>query len=297
MIGTYSSPQAFRRALEDRRKSTSLRDGTDLMRLRRRVAFERLLARLFAHPEPPWLLKGGFALELRFACSARSTVDLDLSVPAPLPLQLAATTERSPQRLVPLFDSLQRAAGVDLQDGFSFLLHQPTRELMGAPGGGFRSSVVARLAGRTFAQFHLDVGLGDALVGQPDLLEGGQLLAFAGLSPVRVAAVPVAQQFAEKIHAYTRQWADRENTRVKDLVDLVLLIQSGLLQSEQAIRALQVTFSSRGQPIPQSPLPRPPLAWAAPYAALAAELDLPTRTLDQAYLYLVAYWTQLRLPA
>ena len=43
------------------------------MRDRKRVAFDRLLARLAATAPDRWLLKGGFALDLRLAERARST--------------------------------------------------------------------------------------------------------------------------------------------------------------------------------------------------------------------------------
>jgi hypothetical protein len=47
--------------------------------MRRKVAFDRLLCRLFANPDAPWLLKGGYAMELRIE-SARTTRDIDLAV-------------------------------------------------------------------------------------------------------------------------------------------------------------------------------------------------------------------------
>jgi len=47
------------------------------------VGFERLLDDSLPEMIPPWLLKGGYALELRFRDRARSTLDLDLSVPDP----------------------------------------------------------------------------------------------------------------------------------------------------------------------------------------------------------------------
>ena len=75
----YTSARAFRTALEERLKRTSITEHTDLNRLRRQVSFDRLLARLFREESPPWVLKGGYALELRFK-DARSTVDIDLTV-------------------------------------------------------------------------------------------------------------------------------------------------------------------------------------------------------------------------
>lgn len=63
---TYTTAGAFRRALEERLKKMSVADQVDPNRLRRQVSFDRLLARLFQEEPPPWVLKGGYALELRF---------------------------------------------------------------------------------------------------------------------------------------------------------------------------------------------------------------------------------------
>jgi hypothetical protein len=69
------------KALEERLKRASLTDRIDPNRLRRQVSFDRLLARLFREEPAPWVLKGGYALELRFK-AARSTVDIDLTLAA-----------------------------------------------------------------------------------------------------------------------------------------------------------------------------------------------------------------------
>lgn len=45
---SYSTAFAFRRALEDRLNAASKAEGVDLQRMRRQVAFDRLLVRLFA---------------------------------------------------------------------------------------------------------------------------------------------------------------------------------------------------------------------------------------------------------
>ncbi len=79
---TYATAAAFRRALEDRLQDIARREGVDLQRLRRQVAFDRLLARLFQGGEPRtllWVLKGGYAMELRIK-AARTTKDVDLTM-------------------------------------------------------------------------------------------------------------------------------------------------------------------------------------------------------------------------
>jgi hypothetical protein len=62
----YTTAGALRTALETRLLERSRRDAVDLHRLRRQVAFDRLLARMFDANLPGrdgWVLKGGYALE------------------------------------------------------------------------------------------------------------------------------------------------------------------------------------------------------------------------------------------
>lgn len=295
MIGPYDTPQAFRTALEARLRNIARQQGTDLQRVQRRVAFERLLARLFAGEDPPWLLKGGYALELRLRDRARSTLDLDLSVPDPERLLLPAAGGEVVRLAMQVHEHLQIVAGRDLDDGFQFLVQLPRRASM--PGDGIRCTVEARLAGRAFGRFHLDVGFGDAVLDPPEWVAGSGLLDFAGIPAAQVALYPAAQQFAEKIHAYTFPWQDRDNTRVKDLVDLVLLIHSRQVDPKRAQRALGATFKTRGtHPLPTR-LPEAPGDWAEPYADLARQLRLPALTLQEAYAYLADYWNEWELSA
>ena len=76
----FTTAGAFRQSLEERLKQLAKNQESDLSRLRRRVAFERLLARLFTEENPRWLLKGGYAIELRIQEVARATKDIDLSM-------------------------------------------------------------------------------------------------------------------------------------------------------------------------------------------------------------------------
>ena len=55
----YATASAFRRALEDRLQDIAGTESVDLQRLRRQVAFDRLLGRLF-HAAQPRALPGPF---------------------------------------------------------------------------------------------------------------------------------------------------------------------------------------------------------------------------------------------
>src|SRR5713226_3432677 len=59
----YLSAAGFRRALEDRLQQRARKTGEPLMRLRKGVAFQRLLARLMLIAPDSWMLKGGLALD------------------------------------------------------------------------------------------------------------------------------------------------------------------------------------------------------------------------------------------
>jgi nucleotidyltransferase AbiEii toxin of type IV toxin-antitoxin system len=74
----YRDAAAFRQALEQRLKARAGGDGARLSQDRKRVVFARLLARLVAAAPDRWLLKGGFALDLRLFQRARATKDVDL---------------------------------------------------------------------------------------------------------------------------------------------------------------------------------------------------------------------------
>jgi hypothetical protein len=98
----------------DTLKRASLTDQIDPNRLRRQVSFDRLLARLFREESPPWVLKGGYALELRFK-AARSTVDIDLTV------QRVEASARGDQNQI-VREMLQSAADISLGDWFEFVV-------------------------------------------------------------------------------------------------------------------------------------------------------------------------------
>lgn len=263
-MNRYKTPTALRRALEDRLLAAVRRDGGDIQRMRRQAAFDRLLCRLFYEPDAPWLLKGGYAMELRIR-AARTTRDVDLAI-RNLP------TEKWND--VAILGLLERAVSVDIQDGFEFAIGAPMMDLDAAPYGGSRFPVEAQMAGRRFANFHLDVSAGDVLREPFEILEGQDWLGFAGIAKAEVRAISHEEQFAEKLHAYTVPRTGRRNTRVKDLVDMVLLLDSGKMNPTRLRENIKATFRRRGtHEVPQSLLP-PQEDWTAPFSALAVECGL-----------------------
>jgi hypothetical protein len=275
VIKQFKTADAFKKALEDHLRRRANQHNIPLSTMQLKFVIERLLARLFRKPNPPWLLKGGFAMDLRFRPRARTTKDVDLSVSLVTGME-GPNTEQ-------LRELLQEAVDVDLGDYLSYRIGTVKKELTNAPGGGGRFPCEVVFVGKIYARFHIDVGFGDAVVGTPDPLTGEDLLDFIGVSPAMVLAIPKPQQFAEKIHAYTFPWGDRLNTRTKDLVDLVLLIERGGLNGIEVREAIAATFATRGtHPIPTE-LNSPPLEWKDEFIKLASEAKISTTD------YLVAF--------
>jgi predicted ATP-dependent Lon-type protease len=95
-----------------------------------------------------------------------------------------------------------------------------------------------------------------------------------GRDMIATDPLPREQQFAEKLHAYTLPRHGAANTRVRDLVDMVLLVKSGTLSNDKVAEAIRVTFDRRKTHALPNTLPVPPAEWQKPYQALARECGL-----------------------
>ncbi len=268
MTRRYTTPAAFKEALEHRLRSASA-TGEAFARRRQRVVFDRLLARLERVFEHNVTLKGGLALELRIA-QARATKDLDL--------RLARSAD-------PVLDRLREAGRLDLGDYMSFEIGpdiaQPKIQSEGMQYEGLRFRSECRLAGKIYGRpFGVDVAFADPMFGEPDEVVADDVLDFAGIEPPRLRLYPVETHLAEKLHAYTLP-RTRPNTRIKDLPDLALLARTRSLDARRLRAAFQLTFAYRStHPLPPG-IPDPPSDWTDPYARLARIDELPWKSLPE----------------
>ena len=266
---TYQTAAAFRSALETRLARASVKMAVPLVRLRKLVTFDRFLARLAQTYPDAWLLKGGLALQIRMGERARTTQDIDVLLTLP---------REEVQR------TITQAVQLDLEDWFVFMLREASDPLPGpTPGGGHRFFITALVDLRVFESFHVDVGLGDPVVEPAEFLTTPPLLAFAGIPPVTIPCYPISQHLAEKIHAYVKPRTSGESTRVKDLVDMVLIALHTPVNAAALQAALQATFAAQGSGAPPTSLPAPPVAWAPKYRRLAQDVGLDDATLSAAF--------------
>jgi len=266
---SYSSPEAFKQALEQRLRSAT-RTGGEFARRRQLLVFDRFLARVVAVLGDAATLKGGLVLELRLE-RARTTKDVDLRLMG------------APDDILP---KLQDAGRRNLGDFMTFEVgpddDDPEIQNDGMKYDGLRSRAECRLAGKIYGQpFGVDVAFGDPILGEPEVVVAEDVLAFAGISPPTLRLYPVAAHIAEKLHAYTMP-RSRPNSRVKDLPDLALLATVESIDAKRLRTVLKQTFTFRKtHPLPAS-VPAPPPAWEGPYAAMAREDQLAWPTLMDA---------------
>lgn len=206
-------------------------------------------------------LKGALALDFRLGGASRPTKDIDLG--------------RDDDEEAAIED-ITAAQRLHLDDFFTFMASRTDAFDEVDEFQAIRFRVRAELAGRVFEQFVVDIGFAKPAPWKPDRIRTSDFLSFAGIDPLELPAIPLAQHLAEKVHAYTRTYGDvaRPSTRPKDLVDILLIADSQALDAAVLRGALMDTFESRAhQELPRS-LPAPPSDWASAYGRLAEQVGL-----------------------
>lgn len=265
-VRSYTTPQAFKAALEQRLRALA-GTGAEFARRRQLLVFDRFLARVTEVFGEAATLKGGLVLELRLA-RARSTKDVDLRL-------IGAPDE--------VLLRLQAAGRRDLGDFMRFEVRadpvHPEIVGEGLQYDGVRFRAIGTLAGRPYGlPFGVDVAFGEPMLGEADVVVADDVLGFAGVAPPVIRLYPIETHLAEKLHAYTlpRRFV---NSRVKDLPDIALLASTRALQARRLRAALELTFGfRRSHPLP-AVLPDPPAAWEKPYASMARDNALAWPTL------------------
>lgn len=279
---SYETPKALRVALENRLLARSQATGISLDRLRRRVLFERILARLQVAEPGLWVLKGGMALEVRLRDDARLTKDLDLGLRAEV------------ADVVDLEERLIGALSVD-PAGDRFVLTVGTVRRMAQDDGGrstWRAQVSATLAGTMFGGLQIDVSARADELDSTDLMTLPNSMEFAGIESPQVEVVDLQRHVAEKFHGMLKVFDDRINTRVRDLIDLILLAERGLIHPALAAAAVRAVWDERGDRLPAVP-PELSSTWDKRYEQLASDLDLDARTLPDAIVVVTTLWSEM----
>lgn len=232
--------------------------GLDQERLRRWVSFLALCGVLERAAADGLLggyyLKGGVAMELRFAQRARATKDLDLGLKGDRAARLR---------------EFERALKLGF-DQFSFRIKPAVRQMDLADT--VRIEVAIQYRTRAWQTIEVDLGpVGATSVDLVDpAIQGLRELGVPVTSPVR--CISLSEQVAQKLHACTAPTTAA--TRARDVLDVLLIETLGQLDYAAARRAARRIFGERAtHDFP--PVFSVPPVWHPELAALAAELGFP----------------------
>lgn len=225
------------------------------------------------------------ALKVRLQDRARLTKDIDLG--------LRETIEDA----VELHERLADALAADPFNDH-FVLTAPALTQLREDDAGFltwRTTVEARLAGRVFAWVKLDISPRAHELEATEQIALPNSLAFADIASPAIEIVDVQRHAAEKLHAIQRDYGNRDNTRVRDLVDLVILLENELIDPHRLSVAVRTVWLERDQTTPPTALKPLPDSWHDRYEQLATDQDVKTRSYPAALTLVVALWVDLAI--
>lgn len=237
--------------------------GLDQERLRRWVSFLALCGVLEQAVERGvidiYYLKGGVAMELRFARAARTTKDFDLGLAG-----------NRAERIRQLEEVLQLGF-----DAFTFRLKPEAHQMEMADT--VRVEVAVQYKTRAWQTVDIDLGPSEAR--EVDLVTPAITgLAEMGL-PVtaHVRCISIHEQVAQKLHACT---GPQREDRARDVLDILLLDMLGQLDYRRTRAAAERIFTERAtHPFP--PSAALPVEWRRELETLAQELGYRTTNAEE----------------
>ncbi len=200
-----------------------------------RYALERLLYRLSqsAHANS-FLLKGAMLFTLWYDMPHRPTRDVDL-------------LGFGPSDLASITQTFKDIASVVVEDGISFDPASVTAEEIRKEAGyaGARVLISAELAGAR-VKTQVDIGFGDAVT--PGPVQAVYPVLLADFPSPTLQTYPVYTVIAEKLHAIAL--LGMTNSRLKDYLDLSVLLERETLDADVLAKAIAATFKRRGMAVP-----------------------------------------------
>lgn len=254
--------------------------GLAVRRVRQRISamvFIGALARVLAEDSPDrFLVKGGLTCELRFPGKARMTRDLD------------AVFRGDVDGLLADLD----LAFAEPYSGFSFSYSVP--EAIGDTRS-VRIGISVEYASRHWATLRVEVSPAEGSAHECELVPALTVSEFGLTGPREVACLSLRYQIAQKIHACTERFQDRENERVQDLIDLMLMEE--LIEDIAGVRDACIEIFELRATHPWPPTLGVEPGWLEVYPGLAEAIDFPILVLTEATERVQALIDRIAIPA
>ncbi len=213
---------------------------------------------------PRFTIKGAVAIEMRLPSTTRATKDIDLVVDEPGDLDLSAA----------LRDALEGT-----YQGFTFRVKGESYLM---PNNSVRVDVALSYKGRSWGTIQVDLSPQEGVRTDVEFVESLRLEPFGFDTPNALPCLSLRYHIAQKIHAMTEPALNEEtpNERFRDLVDLLLMKE--LTVDIGGVRAASVEVFATRATHEWPPVLDPPAFWEETFAALAEEVELPVRRLEDA---------------
>lgn len=264
----YRNATAWRQSLNAHIRAQAAASGRSVQNLRRQVAYQRFLARVFSGGDGGWVLKGGVGLLMRTP-SARATADVDL-------MHARQSAEHA-------ITDLRAAVSLDLGDGLAFTLGEPV-PLTGAMGMTIRVGVTISSTATVFERFSADIVTDRQIPSVIEQSTPDPIVALEELSELPPFALyPLPAQVADKVCAtFARyQGGTRPSTRFRDLVDIVIIATTHSIDAGSLAQAVSAEARRRSMVLPER-FSLPSEQWRAGYIREARTASLPPEFVDVA---------------
>ncbi|HAT8808067.1 hypothetical protein DM455_16575 [Legionella pneumophila] len=223
-------------SVRSRLKNIAVKEGSDFNAVLTRYGLERLLYRIGeSEYSKQFLLKGALLFNLWYDMPHRPTKDIDL-------------LGFGDNDLAYVKQTFSKICRISADDGISFLSESVTVDTIKKDGGytGARVELFGELA-KAKIKIQIDIGYGDAVT--PGPIDAHYPILLSDLPAPKIRTYPIYTVIAEKLHAIAL--LGMANSRLKDYLDLYVLLGNEQIDNQVLAQAIQATFTRRGMALPE----------------------------------------------
>lgn len=224
-------------SIRARLKNIAKEERTDFNAVLTRYALERLLYRIGqSNYASQYLLKGALLFNLWYDMPHRPTKDIDL-------------LGFGNNELNYLINVFKEICSIPADDGIFFDEDSVTADTIRKEGGytGARIELFSELS-KAKIKIQVDIGFGDAVT--PGPIDANYPVLLKDLPSPKIRTYPIYTVIAEKFHAIAL--LGMANSRLKDYLDLYVLLKKEELDEEILLHAITSTFTRRKMVLPKN---------------------------------------------
>lgn len=218
-----------------RLKNLAVKEGSDFNAVLTRYGLERMLYRIGESKYfSQFLLKGALLFNLWYDMPHRPTMDIDL-------------LGFGDNDLKYIRHNFCEICNIHTEDGISFFSDSVVVSTIKKEGGytGARVELFGELA-KARVKIQIDIGYGDAVT--PGPVDSRYPILLPDLPAPKIRTYPVYTVISEKLHAIAL--LGMANSRMKDYLDLSILLSNEQLDNQILAQAIRATFTRRGMAVP-----------------------------------------------